>query len=273
MIYLTSNLFKRLFHLVLIIFLFFPPDLFAESYFSKEETVLLSNAAGFAAITGWGILNWGYFQNDPKKAHEGWFSEATKKGGADKLGHFYFSYALSHLFSFLYETRGYTNDQGALWGSLSALGISTWMEIGDSFSDYGFSYEDAVMNLLGSLTGYLLSTQPDLAKKIDFRIEYLPDFKKMDVSTDYENQKFLMALKLDGFDFSKDGFLKYFELHLGYYTRGYSENRSRERNIYLGFGLNMSRIFNRLSLPGVSKAVHYIQVPYTYIEANRKLTP
>ena len=43
-------------------------------------------------LTGWGILNWDYFQNDPKKADEGWFSESAKNGGVDKLGHFYFSY-------------------------------------------------------------------------------------------------------------------------------------------------------------------------------------
>ncbi len=271
MFYFKSGLFKRLFLLLLIIFLFLPPDLCADTCFSKEETVILSNAAGFAAITGWGILNWDYFQNDPKKAGEGWFSECTKNGGVDKLGHFYFSYALSHLFSSLYEHEGYSNDKGAFWGSLSAFGLTTWMEIGDSFSDYGFSYEDALMNLAGSLTGYLLYTRPDLAEKIDFRIEYLPDFKKMDFITDYENQKFIMALKFDGFDFARNSFLKYFELHLGYYTRGYSELRPRERNVYLGFGLNMSRIFNQLSMPKVSKAAQYIQIPYTYIETSRDL--
>ncbi len=273
MIYLISGLFKRLFLLVVIVFLFFLPDLCADMQFSKEETVLLSNTVGFVAITGWGILNWDYFQNDPKKADEGWFSESTKNGGVDKLGHFYFSYALSHLFSSLYEHQGYSNDEGAFFGSLSAFGLTTWMEMGDSFSDYGFSYEDAVMNLLGSLTGYLLYTQPDLAEKIDFRIEYVPDFGKLDFITDYEHQKFLVALKFDGFDFSKHGFLKYFELHLGYYTQGYSENRQRQRNIYLGFGLNMSRIFNHFSMPKLSKAAHYIQIPYTYIEAGHDLNP
>ncbi|MFA5903855.1 MAG: DUF2279 domain-containing protein [Desulfobacula sp.] len=273
MLYLTFGLFKRLFVLLPVFFLFFSLDLCADTRFSKEETVLLSNAIGFATITGWGILNWDYFQNDPKKADEGWFSESTKNGGVDKLGHFYFSYALSHLFSSLFEHEGYSSDEGAAFGSLSVFGLTTCMEIGDSFSQYGFSYEDAVMNLLGSLTGYLLYSQPDLADKIDFRIEYLPDFKKLDFTTDYENQKFLVALKFDGFDFSKHGVLKYFELHLGYYTRGYSEDRPRERNVYLGFGLNMSRIFNYFSAPDISKASHYIQIPYTYIEAGRDLNP
>jgi len=270
--YLTSNLFKRLFLTVLSFLMFFPTDLCADTCFTKKETVIFSNAVGFAVITGWGILNWDYFQNDPKKADEGWFSDHTKSGGVDKLGHFYFSYGLSHLFSWLYEHEGYSKDQGALLGSLSAFGLNTWMEIGDSFSGYGFSYEDALMNLAGSLTGYLLYTRPDLAEKIDLRIEYLPDFKKLDFATDYENQKFLVALKFDGFDFAKNNGLKYFELHLGYYTRGYSGGGSRERNVYLGFGLNMPRIFKQFSLPKVSKAAQYIQVPYTYIETSRDLT-
>lgn len=268
---LSFGLFKRLLFLLLLAFLFFPPESCSDTEFSKEETVLLSNAIGFAAITGWGILNWNYFQTSPKKADEGWFSESTKNGGADKAGHFYFAYALSHVFSSLYEHKGYSSHQGAFLGSLSAFGLTTWMETGDSFSDYGFSYEDAVMNLMGSLAGYLLYTNPDLANKIDFRVEYIPDFGKLDFITDYENQKFLAALKLDGFDFAKDSVLKYFELHLGYYTRGYSESRHRERNIYLGLGLNMSRIFNQFSMPKISKAARYIQIPYTYIEAGHDL--
>lgn len=238
----------------------------SDDQLSKEEKVLYTNLAGAAAITTWGLVNWDYFQNTPKKSNEGWFSNDTKHGGADKLGHFYFSYGTSHLLSKLYEHFGYPEKKGALLGSISSFGLTTWMEIGDSFSDHGFAYEDVIMNLLGSAAGYLLYIKPGLADKIDLRIEYIPSFDQADFITDYENQKFLMAVKFDGFDFTQDTFLKYLELHVGYYTRGYSDRIDQSRNAYVGVGVNLSRIFKHLSMPKTAKVFNYFQLPYTYLD-------
>jgi uncharacterized protein YfiM (DUF2279 family) len=242
-----------------------------ETDFSKEETLLISNGIGLAAITTWGVLNWDYFKNDPKTADEGWFSDNTKSGGQDKIGHFYFAYSLSHILSAIYEKSGYSSRQGAFLGSISSFGLTTWMELGDSFSRYGFSYEDVVMNLMGSAAGYWLYTCPAVAQKIDFRMEYRPDFDELDFFTDYERQKFLVALKFDGFDFAQKNYLKYLELHLGYFTRGYEADTRRERNLYIGIGLNLSRLFKGLSMPGTARAFNYIQLPYSYIGMDRDL--
>jgi uncharacterized protein YfiM (DUF2279 family) len=256
---------------VLFVFFAFRPELQAESGFSlsKEKTVLYSNLAGMAVITGWGVMNWDYFQTHPKIKDERWFARDTKNGGADKMGHFYTAFAISHAISSLYVHKGYSRERGALLGALSTFALTTWMEIGDSFSDYGFSYEDAVMNLLGSLTGYILYTQPELAEKIDIRFELGTNFNKVDVFTDYDNHKYLIALKLDAFEFTQNSPLEYLELQLGYYSRGYSTNlQEKKRNIFVGLGLNMPRIFNYFSLPRISKASNYIQIPYTYMENN-----
>ena len=242
-----------------------------ENGFSKEQTVLLSNIIGATAITTWGILNWDYFQNKPQKKSEGWFSNTTKDGGHDKLGHLYFSYVLSSALAGFYDYKGYSTRQSALLGSLSSFGMTTFMEIGDSFSDYGFSYEDFLMNLLGSLTGYLFYSYPDIAQKMDLRVEYRPNFDKTDFFTDYENQRFLLALKFDGFEFAQKNHLKYLELHLGYYTKGFPDKKDRERNIYLGVGINISRLFKQASMPKTSKAFNYIQLPYTYIKTEKDL--
>ncbi|MBU1343146.1 MAG: YfiM family protein [Proteobacteria bacterium] len=270
--FLKQQTLKIYFFVFLMIILFPPLNLQGnETGFSKKEKVVVSNLIGLTTITTWGILNWDYFQNNPKKADEGWFSDNTKSGGQDKLGHFYFSYSLSHILSAIYEDSGYSCKKGAFLGALSSLGMASWMEIGDAFSSYGFSYEDFIMNLIGSTTGYFLYTHPEISNKIDFRIEYRPDFSKTDFSTDYDHQKFLAALKFDGFDFAKKNALKYFELHLGYYTRGYPDKINRERNIYIGLGINVSRLFKQLSMPKTSKILNYIQIPYTYIETNKDL--
>lgn len=239
--------------------------------FSKEQKVLTANIAGLTAITVWGLTNWDYFESGMHAKNEDWFSENTKHGGADKLGHFYTSYSTSHIFSSVFEGWGYSLERGAFWGSVSSFAVMGWMEIGDSFSNYGFSYEDFLMNTLGSITGYYMAVNPELSRKIDFRVEYIPDFKTADFITDYNNAKFLVAVKLDGFDFVENKAAKFLEFHLGYYTRNYPEMDDRKRNIYLGLGVNISRLLNKYSMKKTAKLANYIQLPYTYASVQDNL--
>ncbi len=253
-------------YLLIICLLFFPISAsgFTWPETTKEKKVLFANAAGLAAITGWGIVNWDYFSTTPSAKNEGWFAGNTKEGGADKLGHFHASYTLSHFLGHTFENWGYSQKQGLKLGALSSFAIMNWMELGDSFSDYGFSYEDFVMNALGCATAYLIGTRPELDKKIDFRIEYRPRFDTADVFTDYDRQKFLVALKLDGFDQVTHPLLKYLELHLGYYVRGFSHGSIPKRTLYAGIGVNLSRILNGFSLNTLSTVTRFVQIPYTY---------
>jgi hypothetical protein len=238
---------------------------------SKENKTLLLNAAVGAAVLTWGLLEWDYGDRSPHFKEEKWFGKDTPEGGADKAGHMYFSYALSHLFSYQYKRWGYDQEPAIKLGCLSSLGIQTLIEIGDSFSSYGFSYEDELFNILGVAIGYVMVRYPEVSKKFDFRIEYDPFKKgkyKSDISTDYRRQKHLIAVKMDGFDTLKDTYLKYFELQVGYYARGYEEydsmggHDSRHRTIYVGVGLNIGKILEPF---WETKIFNYIQVPYTYV--------
>jgi hypothetical protein len=237
---------------------------------SKEDKALLLNAAAGATILTWGFFEWDYGEQSPHFRSEGWFGKDTPEGGADKAGHMYFSYALSHLFSYQYKRWGYDQEQAIKLGCLSSFGIQTLIEIGDSFSSYGFSYEDELFNILGVTIGYVMARYPEISRKFDFRLEYDPFREgkhKFDVTTDYRRQKYVIAAKLDGFDAFKDTYLKYFELQVGYYARGYDEydsdgeHDSRSRRIYVGVGLNIGKILEPF---WETKIFNYIQVPYTY---------
>lgn len=233
------------------------------------EKLILANVAGLAVITTWGLVNWDYGERTSHAESEGWFTQHTKQGGADKLGHFYSSYLLSHGISNLCESWGYSQERAALYGSMSSFGLMTFMEFGDSFSRYGFSYEDFVVNTLGCYAGYLLYRYPGVARKIDLRIEYLPDFSDDDILTDYENMKFLLAVKMNGFDGVENPYLKFLEYHIGYYTRGYSSpDKENRRYFYVGLGINLSKAFAEKDHPKVAKIFNYYQAPYTYIPAN-----
>jgi len=124
---------------------------------SKENKALLLNATVGAAVLTCGLLEWDYGDRSPHLKEEKWFGKDTPEGGADKAGHMYFSYAPSHLFSYQYKRWGYDQEPAIKLGCLSSLGIQTLIEIGDSFSSYGFSYEDELFNILGVAIGYIWS--------------------------------------------------------------------------------------------------------------------
>jgi len=239
---------------------------------SKEKKVLLTNGAGLLAITGWGVANWDYFTQSPTRGDERWFSKNTDNGGADKLGHFYSTYTLSHILGSSYESWGYSHERASFLGALSSFTLMGAMEAGDSFSDFGFSHEDFIMNALGGIAGYYFRVCPGLARKIDLRVEYRPDFTEPDIFTDYERTRYLAAIKLDGFDAIENRYLKFLEIHLGYFTQGYSDNETnRSRNIYLGVGINLPKLFKHSSLSRISKIANYVQIPYTSLNLKKDL--
>ena len=139
---------------------------------TKEEKLKYTNIGAALAITTWGFSNWAYGEKSPHAKSEGWFGEDTNSGGADKLGHLYSSYVTDRALTYLYESWGYSQDKAALYGAWSTFSIMSMMEVGDSVSsDYGFSYEDFIINGVGAYIGYALETNPNLALKLDLRIE------------------------------------------------------------------------------------------------------
>lgn len=236
--------------------------------FEKDEKLLYSNILFGSAILGWGVATWDYGERSPHAKSEGWFSKNTKYGGADKSGHLYTAYLSSHLLANLYKYFGYNKEKAIEYGALSAFGLTAIMEFGDSFSDYGFSYEDFLMNSLGAYLGYILYKNRFLSSKIDLRFEMKPNsfFDKGDVFTNYEEMKHLIAIKLSGFDTFKDTYLKYFEFHLGYYMRSYQKELSR--NLYIGFGINLSKLLDNFDF---SKIFNYYQLPASYVKLKREL--
>jgi uncharacterized protein YfiM (DUF2279 family) len=241
-----------------------------KEFFTRGQKTLLLNAGTTAAVLTYGFANWDYGESTFHFKNEGWFGRDTPHGGADKFGHFWSSYALSHLYSYVYRKWGYADSEANLYGALSVLGFQTFMEVADGFSPtQGFSYEDMIMNTLGAGVGYLLGKYPSLASKIDFRMEYKPEFSSTDFrfADNYERQKYLIAIKADGFDFVKNPYLRYLEFHAGYCARGYKNYvedgpDDRHRAIYVGIGFNVTRLVQKYVK---TKIFNYIQIPYTSV--------
>jgi hypothetical protein len=236
---------------------------------TRNEAAVAVNVTGALGVIGWGVFNWDYFQRSPQAKSEGWFERDTKEGGADKLGHLWTTYAASHMFAAFYRDTGYSSADSYLYGAASGFGLMGLMEIGDSFSNFGFAYEDMIANTVGAAAAYVLGTYPALGRKFDLRVEYRPDFDgefRTDVFTDYESHKYLLAIKLEGFDFIEFDPLRYLEIHLGFFARGYDEFTpsgpdNREQTYYLGFGINVTRLIRPL---WDTSLFNYFQVPATY---------
>ena len=237
---------------------------------TRGQKTLLLNGGSMTAILIYGLLKWDYGESSFNFKNEGWFERDTKYGGADKVGHLWTGYMLSHLYSYIYRKWEYTDKEANLYGSLSSLGVNTFMELADGFSpSQGFSHEDMIMDILGCGAGYIWGKYPNLARKIDFRIEYTPEFNSHDfgIATNYERQRFLIALKADGFDVIRNPYLQYLEFHMGYYARGYKGHveggpDDRRREITVGLGFNVSRLLQKYVN---TRVFDYIQIPYTSV--------
>ena len=235
-----------------------------------RNRVIYTNIIGAGVIAVWGTVFWDYFTISPVAGDEGWFGEDTKSGGADKLGHLYSTYLWSLGFSSLYEYWGMSEDEAMIYGPLTSWIFQGMMEVGDSFSEsQGFSYEDLIMNTVGAAFYYVREKYPEVKRKVDLRLEYVPDFSAdTDFFTQYNAMKYMLALKFSGFDSMENTAMKYFELQVGYYTRGYSESsnyESKERVIYAGIGINSSEVLKAMGWEKTSKILNYYQLPYTYV--------
>ncbi len=239
----------------------------------KEKKMIYTTTASAAAIGIWGLATWDYGSSGFHTAEEGWFGEDSKYGGADKLGHFWATYAFSDALTGLYKSWGYDSRKASNYGALSAFLVQFAMEFGDATSEtQGFSWEDLVMDGIGALTSILMERYPELDRKIDFRVEYIFNVEVNNIFDDYSNQFYSMVLKLDGFDYIENSFLKYLEFSAGYYSRGYDTDEvEKNRSLYAGISLNFSRFFYQNDWNKTGKVLEYLDLPYSVLKVSHDL--
>ena len=238
----------------------------------KEQKMLYTNLTAATAITVWGLATWDYGSSGLHTGDEGWFEKDSKYGGADKLGHFWATYTFSDALTGLYKSWGYAPEKASAYAALSSWTVQAFMELGDATSEsQGFSWADMTLNTVGALTSVLMERYPELDRKIDFRVEYIFNVPVNGIFDDYSNQYYSVVLKLDGFDAIENTFLKYVELHGGYYTRGYGEDEEDSRSLYTGVTLNISRLFDQQGYKKTGKVLEYIQLPYTVPKVSHNL--
>lgn len=244
---------------------------------SKETKLKALNFAVLGGMMAYGLIFWDYGKQGFEFHNEGWFTDDTNYGGADKLGHALSTYFAAQAFGSIYERWGYDRHRSNIYGSLSAWATFFMIEVADATSRYGFSYEDLIMDTLGAFTGYLRREYPEFEKRVDFRVEYWPSYAvtsgdDTDIASDYSGYKYLVALKGSGFAALASTPLQYLELQAGYYTRGFQNGDDDHygdphRVLYGALALNLTHLFDRHNWNKTASFLRYYQVPYTYLPA------
>ena len=273
-------------------------DYDAGTFFRQAKSIPWRLGGAAAAITLTGLANWDWGSSKFHFEREGWFGKDTASLGMDKLGHAYSAYVLAEFFTDGINKSYPGRRSTSYTGALLSMGLMTYIEVFDGFSkDHGFSHEDLIVDAAGALFSVARRTVPGLREKLDFRLLYTPDRRTLRALgclpephcdregetvrspiTDYSNQRYLLALKLAGFDRLADTPLRFVELHTGYYARGFTaEEESRgdplRRRIFFGAGLNVGELlFPGRPRGGVGRALksvlEYLQLPYTAVHSN-----
>lgn len=262
----------------------------ADLFLDQSHAVIWDIAAVYGFTTAFGLLNWDWGSSGFHFVSEGWFEKDSKYGGMDKLGHAYVGYLLTEYFSQRIAHEVSDPNGAIITGAILGMGVQTYIEVFDGFSGgHGFSYEDFIADGVGVGFSILRNTIPGLDQKLDFRMEYVPSGEMgFAPVTDYAGQKYVLALKLSGFEEFEETPLRFLEFQVGYFTEGYSKTENftdgertdtsdLAREPYVAIGLNLNELLKQApdvhdTLPGLmaSRAFEYVQVPYTYVPTSSR---
>jgi Predicted periplasmic lipoprotein (DUF2279) len=189
--------------------------------------------------------------------HEGFFGRDTYVGGADKVSHFVEFAIVTKEVANLYGTIGFSRRDSILLASGVTALAGLMNEIGDGTNQYGFSWEDLTMDLLGIGTAAAISWA-GLDDLVGFRGGILlpPAGSKTCCQVqgrgrDYSNEIYTADLQIEGLARRLDltvGPLRYLLFSATYGTKGYPTGlpESRERQIGFEIGLNFKVILDDL---------------------------
>lgn len=207
-------------------------------------------------------------------SNEGWFGRDTANLGIDKLTHAFNAYIFSEFLGHRIARKTGDRSRAALPAALMGFGLQFYGELWDAHkTSSGFSIQDVTFNALGSTFSYFRHTVPGLEEKLDFRLMTLPNSKGFSRSgkKHYEQQHFLFAVKLAGFEKLESTPLRLLELHVGYRGKDFTNAERRagirpKRDIFFGLSVNVTELFFKNSRSRVGRAVasglNYFQLPY-----------
>lgn len=233
-------------------------------------------AVGYAAW--WKGPGFGGFET----TDEGWFGENTYAGGADKASHFFLGYAVGRLYEWGYRRIGQPEGTARWLSVASAAASGLIVELGDGFTQFGFSWQDALITAAGGAAGAAIETA-GLQDTLGFRFGWLPKQVPPDPSAatsvrdHYSSEIYAADVRFAGLFPRADvdpGLARYLMVSATYSTRGYGwvQDDYRQRQLGLELGLDLPEILRGLGLRddrwwkrAILTSLKYLRLPFTAV--------
>ena len=248
------------------------------------------SAGMVALLLAWGTEAWWSDGLRPFSINNaGGFGPETYAGGADKAGHCFSVYVLTHFGTALYRALGMSPDRAAWYSAVATVLLGNWFELIDGFTDYGFEYGDVIANTAGATLGLLTELYPAFGDAFGMRISYVPssDFLHHDKSVlkwinDYSGMSFYADVKLRGVLrlFHRDpGLARFVRVGVVYGTDEYSPIRRkplRRRTLGFNVGIDFAEVLRwegggDEGVNAVADVFDYYAVPFLNIAIEKDL--
>lgn len=214
-------------------------------------------------------------------ANERWFQEDTYAGGADKASHMLFGYIGAEAARAAYKSIGKSDEQARLLSTGLVTLCGLVVEVGDGFTGYGFSWEDAVSDLAGAVISNGIAKYgltDTLGMRIGLVKALTPDpccTQKGGAGDDYSQEIYTFDVKMAGLLPRMKvpaGPARFLLVSFAYNTKGYrySLPEYRQRNVGVELALNMPEILRSVGVKDTSwwggpllSVLRYFRIPYT----------
>lgn len=253
----------------------------------SKPIAVASVAALYGGYAVWSYFAWyrdaesGSFQRETGTG----FQLSSYAGGADKVGHFWATYALARATTGLLSEAGWSRRYSSLVGAGLSQITFVLTEIEDGYT-VGFDSEDLLANTLGAGFALLLDNVPELDRLIDFRVAYFPSLQyrrnfrnngSLDVAQDYTGQSYMLALHLDAVPRITDErwtrWLKYTDVVVGFEAINFSpapapDSDPAHQALFFGLSINMQRVLSNLFCNSLGRRIgngvfEVASTPYT----------
>jgi hypothetical protein len=232
---------------------------------------MIAGVIGLSLV--WGFDSW--WKGEAHSFHflrEGWFDDYSL--GMDKVGHTYTSYFFFHSFRNIMLWGGFEPSTALWWGVGTSSFLAFCMEVGDGFSNFGFSYEDLSANLMG--VGYgVLQTQMPFLRNFCLKWSYVPNRRHVSANRftrHYDVHTYWLTFNMHNLlpQPLKDHWPEFLQLAVGY---GVNEDMTRREGV-IGLDFNLEVIpAPSVDVLLLQKSVNMIHIPAPAIKFTQGKEP
>lgn len=255
---------------------------FAQTDSNNVDVLKLSIIGG--VTTGAFLYGHAFTQNiwwkgEKSDFHFEWNYDWNYALGADKLGHVFFPYLVTNLYSDLFQWSGINKNKSFLYAGILAFSYQTFIEIKDGFSkQWGFSWGDFTANTLGSVYPILQNEYPSL-KKYNLKVSFLKSerFRNGSHTTiidDYESTYHWLTISFRDFfnDEIKSSIPKWLNIAIGHGVEQLDNSKGGNHQLFISLDWNLAGIeTNNEIISFILKYLNFYRLPAPAIKIYPKI--